>query len=116
MYSHSGQIYIFIVFLLVNADENDVGLRIVKAGNALDLFGRSQTSASKIEKFHYRCWRVMCRVNKKHTLEHRISNGTLNVPFEICKQQLRWAGHVVRVLCQCMVTKKDIVSSWIRSK
>ncbi len=53
----------------------------------------------------------MCRVNKKHTLEHRISNGTLKVPFETCKQQLRWAGHVVRVLCPCIVTKEDIVSS-----
>jgi hypothetical protein len=29
----------------VNADENDVGLRIVKAGNALDLFGRVYTCA-----------------------------------------------------------------------
>ena len=65
---------------------------------------------------NHRCLRAMCRVNRRHTHEHRISNDTLmerlslkSIDTYICKQQLRWAGHVVRMPWSYTVTKKDVI-------
>lgn len=74
----------------------------------------------KLKTFHHMCLRAMCRVNRRHTRKHRISNGILLkrlslklIDTYICKQQLRWAGHVVRMPWSRLPRK--MLSSWVRS-
>ena len=71
--------------------------------------------------FHHQCIRAMCRLNRKHAREHRISSddlmNRLNIkPIHsyVTKRQLRWAGHVSRMDFGRLPRK--MISSWVRSK
>ena len=59
---------------------------------------------SRLQSFHHRCVRVMCRINISHTIRHHISSKSLFVrlgiePIETYyhRRLLRWAGHVSRM-------------------
>ena len=76
---------------------------------------------NRLRGFHARCIRTMCRVNRKHTFEHRISNadlrkrtGILPIDVYITRHQLRWAGHVARMPFHRLPRK--MLSSWVRAK
>ena len=71
--------------------------------------------------FHSRCMRAMCRVTRKHTRIHRISNADLQKRLDLrpiksylTRRQLRWAGHVSRMSFDRLPRK--MLSSWVRSK
>ena len=75
----------------------------------------------KLRSFHHRCLRAMCRVNRIQTREHRITNiellnrlSLVSVDSYICKRQLRWAGHVIRMPWSRLPRK--MLSSWVRAK
>ena len=75
----------------------------------------------RLRNFHARCIRVMCRVNRRHTFEQRISNAELrrrigvhSIDTYITRHQLRWAGHVARMPAHRLPRK--MLSSWVRSK
>ena len=58
----------------------------------------------RLQKFHNRCVRTMCRVNRWHTWKKRISQenlekrlGVMSMEQAIRSRQLRWAGHVMRM-------------------
>ena len=76
---------------------------------------------NKIRSFHHRCVRSMCRVSRYHTRIHRIRTIDLlkrlsisSIDTYICKQQLRWAGHVIRMPWTRLPRK--MISCWVRSK
>jgi hypothetical protein len=75
----------------------------------------------RLRNFHARCIRVMCRVNRRHTFEQRISSadlrrrvGILPIDTYITRHQLRWAGHVARMPAHRLPRK--MLSSWVRAK
>ena len=75
----------------------------------------------KLRNFHHRCLRIMCRVNRLHTREYRISNFDLmnrlslkSIDTYICRQKLHWAGHVIRM--PWIRLPRKFLSSWVRSK
>lgn len=75
----------------------------------------------KLRLFHSRCIRAMCRVTRKHTWEHRISNeelrhrtGLNTIDSYIVKRQLRWAGHVARMEMNRL--PRMMMSCWIKNK
>ena len=76
---------------------------------------------NRLRVFHARCIRAMCRVTRKHTFDHRISNaqlrgrtGILSIDTYITRHQLRWAGHVARMPFKRLPRK--MLSSWVRSR
>ena len=76
---------------------------------------------NKLRCFHARCIRAMCRVNRWHTFQQRISNAELRTRMGIdsldsyvTRHQLRWAGHVSRMPYNRLPRK--MLSSWVRSK
>ena len=76
---------------------------------------------NRLRCFHARCIRSMCRVTRKHTFEHRISNALLrertgiqSIDTYITRHQLRWAGHVARMPFKRLPRK--MLSSWVRAK
>ena len=71
--------------------------------------------------FHLRCIRAMCRMTRKHTRAHRISNTDLlerlnlkPIRSYVIKRQLRWAGHVARMSYDRL--PRRMISSWVRAK
>ena len=75
----------------------------------------------KLRLFHSRCIRAMCRVTRKHTWEHRISNeelrhrtGLNTIDSYITKRQLRWAGHVARMEMNRL--PRMMMSCWVKNK
>ena len=75
----------------------------------------------KLRIFHNFCVRCMCRVNRWHTRLHHIKTsdlidrlGICSVDTYICRQQLRWAGHVSRMSWDRLPRK--MLSCWVRSK
>ena len=75
----------------------------------------------KLRTFHHRCLRAMCRVTRRQTRDHRISNNELmnrlsvkSVDTYIYRRQLQWAGHVIRMPWSRLPRK--MLSSWVRSK
>ena len=75
----------------------------------------------RLRNFHARCIRAMCRVNRRHTFEHRISSaelrrrvGVLSIDTYITRHQLRWAGHVARMPAHRLPRK--MLTSWVRAK
>ena len=76
---------------------------------------------NRLRTFHARCIRTMCRVNRRHTWEHRISSeelrnrtGIKTIDVYITRRQLRWAGHVARMDSTRLPRK--MMSSWVRHK
>ena len=76
---------------------------------------------NRLRAFHARCIRTMCRVNRRHTWEHRISSeelrnrtGIKTIDIYITRRQLRWAGHVARMDSTRLPRK--MMSSWVRHK
>ena len=76
---------------------------------------------NRLRVFHSRCIRAMCRVNRKHTRDHHISNedlrrrtGILTIDAYVTRIQLRWAGHVSRMPYSRLPRK--MMSSWVRAK
>ena len=75
----------------------------------------------RLRNFHARCVRVMCRVNRRHTYEQRISSaelrrrvGVQSIDTYVTRHQLRWAGHVARMPPHRLPRK--MLSSWVRAK
>ena len=59
---------------------------------------------NRLQMFHNRCVRAMCRVTMWHVREHRITQQSLESriqlePFQyyLTRRRLRWAGHVSRM-------------------
>ena len=76
---------------------------------------------SLLLSFDHRCMRNMCLVNPHHTWIHRIRMEDLgnrltisSIDTYICRQQLRWAGHVIRMNWSRLPRK--MLSCWVRSK
>ena len=76
---------------------------------------------NKLRSFHRRCLRAMCRINRWHAYQHRISTRDLmtrlnveSIDTYITRQQLRWAGHVARMPWDRLPRK--MLSCWVRSK
>ena len=135
-------VYLGSVITCDLSDEADVDRRIQKAGNAFGMIKKCIFSSSKIKlnvkanvyrtfilpillygvecwcltekllnrlrSFHHRCVRAMCRV----TLLERLSFNSIDT--YVCRQQLRWAGHVIRMPWSRLPRK--IMSCWVRSK
>ena len=76
---------------------------------------------NKLRTFHARCARAMCRVNRRHTREHRISTDELlnrlhlkHIYIYITKRQLQLAGHVIRMNYGRLPRK--MMTSWVATK
>ena len=76
---------------------------------------------NKLRCFQARCIRAMCRVNRWHTFQQRISSTELrtrvgidSMDSYVTRRQLRWAGHVSRMPYRRLPRK--MLSSWVRSK
>ena len=76
---------------------------------------------NKLRLFHARCVRAICRVNRLHTREHRITTvellqrvGLRSMDSSVTKCQLRWAGHVARMDHERIPRK--MLTSWVHSK
>ena len=76
---------------------------------------------SRLRVFHNQCVRTMCRVTRKHTWSHRISDETLRqrlhlhpVEFYIYGRQLCWLGNVARMDMSRL--PRRMLSSWVRNK
>ena len=74
-----------------------------------------------LRNFHHRCVRIMCRVNRYQTWVQRISTVELlnkiclkSIDSYICKRQLAWAGHVIRM--PWFRLPRKMISCWVRSK
>ena len=72
---------------------------------------------NRLRSFHRRCIRSICHV----TLRNRIRTTDLlerlsveSIDTYICRQQLRWAGHVIRMPWSRLPRK--MLSCWVRSK
>ena len=88
---------------------------------AAECWSLTEHLLNKIRSFHHRCVRSMCRVNRHHTRIHRITTVELlkrlsisSIDTYICRQQLRWAGHVIRMPWTRLPRK--MISCWVRSK
>ena len=76
---------------------------------------------ARLRAFHARSIRAICRVNRKHTRDHHISNemlqtrtGIMPIDVYITRHQLRWAGHVARMPYNRLPRK--MLSSWVPHK
>jgi hypothetical protein len=72
----------------------------------------------KLNTFHHRCVRTMCRVNMYHTRKHHIQTETLllRLGLKSCQHYfdqrfLRWAGHLARMPMNRLPRK--FLTSWI---
>ena len=75
----------------------------------------------KLRNFHHRCVRTMCHVSRIQIRVFRINTSELLQKLSLCsidtyvsQQQLRWAGHVMRMPWNRLPRK--VMSSWVRSK
>ena len=76
---------------------------------------------SRLRVFHNQCVRTMCRVTRKHTWDHRISDESLRqrlhlhpIDFYIHGRQLCWLGHVARM--DMTRVPRQMLSSWVGNK
>ena len=74
---------------------------------------------SRLRVFHNQCVRTMCRVTRKHTWDHRISDESLRqrlhlhpIDFYIHGRQLCWLGHVAR-MDMSRVPRQMLSSCWV---
>ena len=74
-----------------------------------------------LRNFHHRCIRIMCNVNRYQSWVKRISSVQLlnklclsSIDNYVCKRQLAWAGHVIRM--PWFRLPRKMISSWVRSK
>ena len=74
-----------------------------------------------LRRFHARCVRSMCRINRWHVGKHGIRTtdilqrlGLKTIDAYITKRQLQWAGHVSRMPFERLPRK--MLSSWTVSK
>ena len=72
----------------------------------------------RLESFHNRCIRIMCRVTMWHVKEHRITSESLlsrvnmhPMAFYLARRRLRWGGHVYR-MDQSRLPKK-FLTAWV---
>ena len=72
----------------------------------------------RLQAFYNTCVRSMCRINRWHSRTHRISQAELEAriglrPFDevLRVQQLRWAGHVIRMGKDRLPRK--FITSWV---
>ena len=72
---------------------------------------------NKLRSFHRRCVRSICHVTLR---DHKRTSDLLDklslesIDTYICRQQLRWAGHVMRMPWNRLPRK--MISCWVRSK
>ena len=76
---------------------------------------------NRLQMFHNRCVRAMCRVTMWHVREHRITQQSLESriqlePFQyyLARRRLRWAGHVSRM--DFTRLPRMFSSSWVDHK
>ena len=72
---------------------------------------------NKLRAFHRRCIRSICGVtlrDRKRTSDLLKKLNLQSIDTYICRQQLRWAGHVVRMPWNRLPRK--LLSCWVRSK
>lgn len=81
----------------------------------------SEKLRNMIRKFHNQCIRALCHVNLFHLWKERIKMSDLmkevglkEIESYLCKQQLRWVGHVIRMPWERLPRK--MLTSWVRSK
>ena len=74
-----------------------------------------------LRNFHHRCVRIMCHVSRYQTWVERISNVELlnkvslkSIDNYLCKRQMAWAGHVIRM--PWFRLPRKMISCWVRSK
>ena len=75
----------------------------------------------QLRTFHNRCVRSMCRVNLYHTRVWHVSTqelltrlGLEPIDTYVCREQLRWAGHVMRMPWSRLPRK--MMSCWVGAK
>ena len=72
---------------------------------------------NKLRAFHHRCVRSICRVtllDRKRTSDLLDKLYLESIDTYICRQQLRWAGHLIRMPWNRLPRK--MMSCWVRSK
>ena len=76
----------------------------------------------RLRCFHAQCLRVMNRVTRKHTWNHRISTQNLgqrlgleSIEVYVARRQARWLGRVARMDFDTRLPRR-MLSSWVRSK
>ena len=76
---------------------------------------------NRLQLFHNRCVRAMCRVSMWHVREYRITQANLESrlqlePFQfyLARRRLRWAGHVSRMPMTRL--PRMFLSSWVDNK
>ena len=75
----------------------------------------------RLQLFHNRCVRAMCRVSMWHVREYKITRTNLEsrlqlepVQFYLARRRLRWAGHVSRMPMTRL--PRMFLSSWVDNK
>ena len=76
---------------------------------------------NRLQIFHNRCVRAMCRVSMWHVREYRITQANLEsrlqlepFKFYLARRRLRWAGHVSR-MPMTRIPRMLLSSGWITS-
>jgi hypothetical protein len=76
---------------------------------------------NRLQIFHNRCVRAMCRVSMWHVREYRITQVNLEsrlqlepFKFYLARRRLRWAGHVSRMPMTRL--PRMLLSSWVDNK
>lgn len=106
-YTRRGQIYKTLV------------LPILAYGS--EYWAYTQALAHKIQSFHNKCVRRMCRVTLKHTHKHRITASSLeerlglrDIQTMLDDHRLRWIGHVARMPQQRL--PRRMLTAWVAKK
>ena len=83
----------------------------------VECWSLTESLLNRLRGFHRRCIRSICHVtlrNRLRTVDLLDKLSLESIDSYICRQQLRWAGHVIRMPWSRLPRK--MLSCWVRSK